>query len=112
MDPHFAIGVAPGDGQIMAFQELMGVKRASYALYTNQQITAQQALEFGLVNEIVERDALLSRAQELAALIMKQPRGCRRMTSQILKRQWKRRLAADSQVHLGHEFLGMFLDRK
>jgi enoyl-CoA hydratase/carnithine racemase len=109
-DPHFAMGNASGDGQLLVFQELIGLKRSAYALYTNQQIGAEKALELGLINEVLDRPALLPRAVEIAQQIMAQPRGCRQMTSQILKRPWKRRMQNDSQVGFAHEFLGMYLD--
>ena len=45
-DPHYAaLGSVPGDGIHSCFHELLGVKRAAYALLTNQYIDAQQALE-------------------------------------------------------------------
>jgi len=95
-DPHFAgIGSVPGDGIHSCFQELLGVKRAAYALLTGQPITADKALEYGLVNEVVPRDQLLDRAQELAADIMKQDRTTRRLATQVIRRPWKKRVADD-----------------
>ena len=52
-DLHYDIGSVPADGIHNAFQELLGVKRAAYALLTGEAITAQQALEWGMVNEVV-----------------------------------------------------------
>jgi enoyl-CoA hydratase/carnithine racemase len=109
-DPHFAMGNAAGDGQLLVFQELIGLKRSAYALYTNQQIDAHKALELGLINEVLDRTALLPRAVELAEHIMAQPRGARQMTSQILKRPWKRRMQDDGPSGIAHQFLGMHLD--
>lgn len=95
-DPHFAgIGSVPGDGIHSCFQELLGVKRAAYALLTGQPITAQKALEYGLVNEVVPRDQLLDRAKALAAEIMKRDRTTRRLAAQIIRRPWKKRVADD-----------------
>ena len=51
-DPHFRFGLVPGDGQGLTFQELMGIKRAAYYLYTSDKINAQMAKEMGLVNEV------------------------------------------------------------
>ena len=52
------------DGIHNAFQELLGVKRAAYALLTGEAITAQQALEWGMVNEVVPRERLTSRVTD------------------------------------------------
>jgi enoyl-CoA hydratase/carnithine racemase len=95
-DPHFAgIGSVPGDGIHSCLQELLGVKRAAYALLTGEPINAQRALELGLVNEVVPRDQLLSRAKELADDIMLQARTTRRLTTQIIRRPWKKRIVDD-----------------
>jgi len=106
-DAHFSIGFPPGDGQGLVFQELLGLKRAAYYLYTGKNIDAKTAFEWGLVNEVVSEGKLLNRAWEIAEMIMKQSRVNRRMTSQILRRPWKRLLINDFQVHLSHELYGI-----
>src|SRR6516225_1160445 len=76
-DLHYDIGSVPADGIHNAFQELLGVKRAAYALLTGQAITAEQALEWGMVNEVVPREALIGRAYQIddfAARTLKQTR--------------------------------------
>ncbi|MGO9418578.1 enoyl-CoA hydratase/isomerase family protein [Roseiarcus sp.] len=94
-DPHFNIGSVPGDGIHCCFQELLGVKRAAYALLSGQVIDAKTALEWGLVNEVVPRDKLIERAYTLADHVMSQPRAVRRLTAQILRRPWRKRVADD-----------------
>jgi enoyl-CoA hydratase/carnithine racemase len=110
-DPHFGdLGAVPGDGQGLTFQELMGLKRAAYYLYTSDKIDAQTAREIGLVNEVLPLDRLLPRAWEIAEKIMKKPRTARRLTSAVLRRPWKRLLVQDLGFHLGHELLGIRLN--
>lgn len=106
-DPNFGWHFVPGNGQSLAFQELMGPKRAAYYMYTSGKMTAQMALEFGLVNEVLPRERLLPRAHEIANLIMKKPRHIRRLTSAIIRRQWKRRLVDDLGFHAAHLLLGV-----
>jgi len=106
-DGHFLIGFVPGDGQLMTFQELIGTKRSSYALYTGQKIDARTALQWGLVNELVPKADLVDRAWQLAATIMKQPRATRCLTHQLLVRPWKQRIMADFQAHIAHEGFGV-----
>jgi len=89
-DLHYAIGSAPGDGIHTAFQELLGTKRAAYALLTGEAIDARTALEYGLVNEVLPREQLIARAYKIADHIMSQPRTMRRMTTQIVRRPWKK----------------------
>ncbi|MFA7282818.1 MAG: enoyl-CoA hydratase/isomerase family protein, partial [Sterolibacterium sp.] len=40
-DPHYEIGSVPGDGIHSCFEELLGVKRAAYALLTGEAIDAK-----------------------------------------------------------------------
>ena len=110
-DAHFAVGFVPGDGQLLTFQELIGVKRAAYALYTGQQIDAQTAYDWGMVNEVLPQDDLVTRAWEIAETIMKQSRATRCLTHHLLTRPWKRRLHSDFQGHMAQEGFGALMDR-
>jgi enoyl-CoA hydratase/carnithine racemase len=94
-DLHYDIGSVPGDGIHSCFQELLGVKRAAYALLTGQAIDAKMALEYGMVNEVVPREELMSRAYKIADHIMTQPRTTRRLTTQIVRRPWRQRITND-----------------
>jgi enoyl-CoA hydratase/carnithine racemase len=71
--PHFGNGVAPGDGVQVIFPLLMGLNRGRYFLLTQQKLSAQKALDLGLVNEVLPRNELMLRARELAAQIAQQP---------------------------------------
>jgi enoyl-CoA hydratase/carnithine racemase len=102
-DTHFRNGAVPGDGQHMAFQELVGLKRSAFALLVGEPVDAQQALDIGLVNEVLPADELLPRARQLAEAIMTQPRTTRRMTHAILQRPWKRRLVHDLAFGRSHQ---------
>lgn len=106
VDPHFLVGVVPGDGQQLTLQELLGVKRAAYHLYTGAPIDARTALDLGLVNEVLPPDELLARAWELAELIVKRPRTVRRLTHAVVQRPWKRRLVQDLGFGMAHEMFG------
>ncbi|WP_314408331.1 enoyl-CoA hydratase/isomerase family protein [Streptomyces kroppenstedtii] len=107
MDPHFLAGTAPGDGLGLVLQALMGTKRAAYYVYTGQSIPAPKALELGLVNEVLARDALLERAWELAEAMMERPRFARRMTHAILARPWQKLISEDLGFHIAHQGLAM-----
>jgi enoyl-CoA hydratase/carnithine racemase len=45
---------------------VMGTNRARYFMLTGQIITAQEALQIGMVNEVLAPEALLPRAWEIA----------------------------------------------
>ncbi|MDR1426514.1 MAG: enoyl-CoA hydratase/isomerase family protein [Bifidobacteriaceae bacterium] len=105
-DLHFDIGSVPADGIHNCFQELLGVKRAAYALLTGEAISASKALELGLVNEVLPRDQLEARAWALADHIMSRPRTIRRLTTQIIRRPWKRRIFEDLDGGFGIQMFG------
>jgi enoyl-CoA hydratase/carnithine racemase len=105
-DLHYDIGSVPADGVHSCFQELLGVKRAAYALLTGQAITASQALDWGMVNEVLPRDQLLERALGIAGHIMTQPRVTRRLTTQIVRRPWKKRIVDDLDGGFGIQMFG------
>ena len=71
-DLHYGISSVPGDGIHSAFIELLGVKRAAYALLTGEAIDAATALDYGMVNEVVHAADALARAYVLADHIMSQ----------------------------------------
>jgi enoyl-CoA hydratase/carnithine racemase len=95
IDPHFDIGLVPGDGIHSALIELMGVKRATYAMWMCEPIDAQKALQYGLVNEVVPREKLMDRAWEIAERLASKKRTTRRMSVQVMRRQWKQRIVDD-----------------
>ncbi len=65
-DTHVRMGIAAGDGGQVIWPLLMGVNRAKYYLMTGERIPAEEAERLGLVNFLVEDDALMDRALELA----------------------------------------------
>ena len=88
--PHFKNGVVPGDGAHIIWPLLLGINRARYFLLTGQKLTAQEALDLGVINEILPHNQLLPRAWELAEELVKQPPLTLRYTRVILTFQLKR----------------------
>jgi enoyl-CoA hydratase/carnithine racemase len=105
-DLHYGISSVPGDGIHSAFTELLGVKRAAYALLTGEAFDAETALDYGMVNEIHPREKLLDRAYTLADHIMGQPRTVRRLSTQIIRRPWKKRIVDDLDGGFGIQMFG------
>ena len=58
--------VIPGDGHHIVWPMLLGLNRAKYLLFTRKALSAHEALEERLISELVDRDNLLNRANELA----------------------------------------------
>jgi enoyl-CoA hydratase/carnithine racemase len=70
---HFDYGFVPGDGVQTILPLLMGLNRARYAMLTGQELSSEELLQLGLVNEILPQDQLLPRAYELARRILEAP---------------------------------------
>ena len=68
-DSHARFGVTPGWGMTVLLAEAVGARRAKQLLTTGLGIDAQTALEWGLVNQVVPHDELLSRALEMASAV-------------------------------------------
>jgi len=71
--PHFPNGLVPGDGVHVIWPLLLGVNRGRYFLLTGQKISAQEALQLGVVSEVMPAGDLLPRAWQLAEQLLKQP---------------------------------------
>lgn len=64
--PHFEFGIVPGDGVHSLWPEVLGSIRGRYFLLTRQVLDAETAKDWGVVNEVLPADQLLSRAHEIA----------------------------------------------
>jgi len=71
--PEINLGIIPGWGGTQRLPRLVGVSRAKEMMFTGEMVTAQRALEIGLVDHVYARDELLSRAQQLAQTIASKP---------------------------------------
>src|SRR5438045_1925028 len=90
--PHFAYGTVPGDGLHLVSQHLLGTNRGRYFLLTAQTLSARDALEFGVVNEVLPLAELLPRARVLANDLATRPLSVLRYTRTALTMQLRRLL--------------------
>ncbi|MFV0441592.1 MAG: enoyl-CoA hydratase/isomerase family protein, partial [Lachnospirales bacterium] len=110
LDPHMLPGTnnVPGDGIHSCFFELMGARDAAWYLMTGDKMPAADLKRLGLVSEIVPREKLMDRAYEIADMLMKQNRIARRLTTQLVRRNWKKRIADDLDMAFATELFGMY----
>jgi enoyl-CoA hydratase/carnithine racemase len=104
--PHFPSGIVPGDGAHVTWTHILGPQRGRYFLLTCQKLDARQALDFGVVNEVLPVDQVLPRALEIAQMIAQKPALARRYTRVLLTRELKRLMHEQLGLGLAHEALG------
>jgi enoyl-CoA hydratase/carnithine racemase len=63
---HFRNGLVPGDGVHVVLPYLMGFTRARHFMLTGKELPAAEALQWGVVNEVLPADQVLPRAWEIA----------------------------------------------
>jgi enoyl-CoA hydratase/carnithine racemase len=93
---HFPAGAVPGDGAHILFLDLLGTNRGRYFLLTGGELSADDALQMGLVGEVVPQADVLRRADELAQRLAEKPAPLLRFTREAitadLKRRWSQML--------------------
>jgi len=78
-----AVGLIPGDGGAYFLPRVVGFSRALELAFTCRILDAREALEIGLVGEVVPQETLMDRCLEQAALIARQPARTLRMAKRL-----------------------------
>ena len=79
-DTHARVGVMPGWGLTVLLPQAIGVRRAREMSYTGNFITAHEALQWGLVNHVVDHIDLLPFTRRLALdIVSNDQRGVRQI---------------------------------
>lgn len=103
--PHFMSGIVPGDGAHVVWPHLLGPNRGRYFLIMGQEIDAVQALDWGVVSEVVPSAQLKTRTMEVASMIAAKPTLTRRYTRVALTQRYKRLMHEGLSLGLGLEAL-------
>jgi 2-(1,2-epoxy-1,2-dihydrophenyl)acetyl-CoA isomerase len=68
-----AAGLSPDGSSTFYLPRLIGMRRTQELMFTNRRLSAEEALEWGLVSRVVPDDALLDEAGKLAAQLAQGP---------------------------------------
>lgn len=71
--PEILLGIIPGGGGTQRLARLVGPGVAKELVFTGRQVSAEEALRVGLVNEVVEPEQLAARTAEVAAQLAAGP---------------------------------------
>lgn len=104
-DRHLEWGLVPGDGVHIVWPQVLGPARGRYFLLTGQKLSAQQALDWGVVSEVLSAEALMPRARALAKQMAKLPPLAARYSRVLFTQPYRRLLADDAGYGLALEGL-------
>ena len=99
-DTHAKLGMMPGWGLSVHLPIAVGQAHAIQMMTSCQPVAAKEALEWGLINELVPHDSLLERANEIAADIAKQDIDVIRKAGALLN---KNRAERDKQAWINEQ---------
>ena len=107
-DPHVAIGLSAGDGGAFIWPQLIGFAQAKWFLLTGEALTAQQAVDIGLINKCVPADMLDETVDALADKLGNGPSQALNATKRSMNMLLRRKAEAVIEAHLGLEMLTIF----
>ncbi|NLR73137.1 crotonase/enoyl-CoA hydratase family protein [Novosphingobium sp. ERN07] len=99
------LGIVPGDGGAWLLPRVIGMARASLMTLTGDTIDAAQALEYGLVSEVVAPEQVLTRAVEIARSIAANPGHATRMAKRLLREGQDMKLAPLLELSAAYQAL-------
>ncbi|MGI9438226.1 MAG: crotonase/enoyl-CoA hydratase family protein [Parvibaculales bacterium] len=79
------VGLIPGDGGAWLLPRIIGGARASELLFTGKTISADEALTWGLVSQVVSDDKLLETAQDTAHQVAAQSAEALRSAKRLMR---------------------------
>jgi enoyl-CoA hydratase/carnithine racemase len=97
-ETYIKLGLNPGNGGTYFLPRLVGSGLAAELALTGDIVDAQRAAQIGLVNRVVEPEALLDSAIALAARIAGYPRLALEATKQQLRQSWHLDLVSAMQA--------------
>lgn len=116
------VGLTPDAGCTFLLPRAIGYKRAMELLLTNRVLDAQQALDWGLVNQVVEDERLAGTAADLAARLAAGPTGAFGAVKRLLAEaepglegqlgRESRSIAARGSTAEGREGIAAFLEKR
>ncbi|MEQ8200382.1 MAG: enoyl-CoA hydratase-related protein [Syntrophomonadaceae bacterium] len=71
--PEISLGILPGAGGTQRLAKLVGISRAKEMIFMGAPIKAQQALNIGLINQVVADEEVLDEAKKMAARLLEKP---------------------------------------
>jgi len=123
MSAYTAVGLSPDGGCTSLLVDMLGVKRAKELMLLNRRLSANEALDWGLINEVVESEQLAVRAAKLARQLANGPTGAfsavKRLVLSAAKNSIETQMITESRMIAGNanspdgrEGIAAFLEKR
>jgi len=83
--PEITLGLIPGFGGTQRLARLVGNNRAKEMVFTGKNIPAQQALEYGMVNQVCPHDTLMETVLKTASVMASRGRVALRAAKEVIQ---------------------------
>ena len=83
--PEISLGLIPGFGGTQRLARRIGANRAKELIFTGKNIKAQEALEYGIVNKVIEDDKLIEEVLKTANLIASKGKVALRSAKEVIQ---------------------------
>jgi len=90
-------GLTPDGSSTYFLPRIMGAKRTMELVLTNRVVSAQEALEWGIVSRVVPDAELIPRARELAVQLASGPTGAFAATKKLILDSWNQTLESQME---------------
>jgi 2-(1,2-epoxy-1,2-dihydrophenyl)acetyl-CoA isomerase len=118
-----AAGLSPDGGSTYFLPRLVGLRRAQELTITNRRLSAEEAVDWGLITRVVDDEVLLPQAHELAATLAGGPTeafaSARRLLLassgddlEVQMEREAREIAANAMGHDGTEGIAAFVGKR
>ena len=99
------VGLVPGDGGAWFLQRIVGSSKAAEMTFTGEQIDAKDALNCGLVSEVVPLELLMDAAYSLARRIARNPGATLRLSKKLMRESRHMRLESLLEISASYQAL-------
>jgi enoyl-CoA hydratase/carnithine racemase len=97
------VGLVPGDGGAFFLTRLIGFGKAMEMFLTCKSISAQEALEIGLVNKVVLQEELKNKTEEWVELLSSLPPIALQMTKKAVNHAYQNDLSSHLELMAAYQ---------
>jgi enoyl-CoA hydratase len=102
-DPHVRLGMVAGDGGVLLWPALGALRRAKEALLLGEALSAQEAMEIGLINRVLPDNELDAHVNKVVSRLLEMPPHAMNYTKTCLNLALKQMTGAAFEASIAYE---------